>query len=231
MTPSSPWFAAGLLAASACLATAHAAELISNGSFENGLNGWTSSGAVQALVGEGASDGTVAAIFNYDNAPPSGILSQGVATIAGTRYQVSFDYWGFSRAVLQKVHVDVTGGATLVSTTLSAMGGIPADYHHFSVLFTADSALTTVSFTDVTPPGNTVASDLGLDNVSITDNWSDLTGSLTGLRSNARLSIVCANVTTGQAVDLPSLEIDCKKAGLAIGSGDIVRLTVKGAAR
>ena len=223
----------GLMSAATFCVPAHAIELITNGSFENGFTGWNATGAVEPIVGQGAHDGLAAAMFNYANAAPSGVLSQAIATTPGVKYRICFEYWGWGRAVVQKLGIQVTGNATLVSRKLSAIGSSePVEYHTFASTFVADSEVTTITFTDLMPkPANTIASDLALDGVSVTDPRANLSGSLEGLRINDRLAVTCMNATTGQSVELPSLDIDCAKAGLEIAQGDVVRLTVKGAAQ
>jgi hypothetical protein len=56
------------------LITSAQAELISNGSFENGLSSWAYSGNVLIYDNEGATDGISAAIFNsLDQASDPGL--------------------------------------------------------------------------------------------------------------------------------------------------------------
>src|SRR5258706_7907660 len=71
------------------------AQLITNGSFEEGFDGWAVSGAAD-VVAYNSSDGTHSARFNAFEATPSGVLSQTFPTVPGERYALQFDFgvWG-----------------------------------------------------------------------------------------------------------------------------------------
>lgn len=214
------------------LASAHAANLILNGSFEDDLSNWTFSGSVVVNGEDYPSDGLKAAVFNYNDEVPSGVLSQSFATVPGKHYTLEFDYWGWASPNLQRLGVEVVGAEQLISKTVSAYGSLPpVTYHPFKGSFYADSVTTTLTFRDLTAPKNTYASDLVLDRVSVSDYVPDIAGSLQGYRDNERLSIVCTNVSTGQSITLPSMVFSCAGSGLGMTAGDRIRLTANGIVR
>lgn len=221
----------GLASVLALLPSAQA-NLVVNGSFEDDLAGWAYSGAVLVNGEDFPSDGVKAAVFNYDNVVPSGLISQSFATVPGTRYTLEFDYWGWATPNLQRLGVQVAGNAVLISRALTAYGSLPpVTYHTFKANFVADSEVTTLTFKDLTRPNNTFASDLVLDRVSVVDYAPHVAGSVDGYRLNDKLSVLCINLTTGQTVTAAAPAFDCGGAGLGIASGDKVRVVVNGIAR
>ena len=162
--------AAGPLAGLLLLALQGAhANLVQNGSFESGLSNWTASGAVEARTDEQPTDGVAMAVFNWGDVAPSGVLSQTVATAAGTRYLVSFDYWGWAAPHTQRLNVSVTGGgsAVLFAAALSAVGANPANPTTYTFEFTAVDTTSTLRFDDVTAFADGISSDLALDRVAL----------------------------------------------------------------
>jgi hypothetical protein len=152
-------------------APAMCTTVIVNGGFENGLNGWSTSGRVEALLGSIYADGisTAAtqaqrdntyAFFGGANETSINTLSQSFATIAGRTYSFSFEA------------VDVGGGAQDVSFDFGGQTGstdlTPANNFSLARTFTgsfvASSATSTVTFTNSSFADNT---DVALDNVSV----------------------------------------------------------------
>jgi hypothetical protein len=156
--------------ATAVLTVVSAGSLV-NGSFEDGYNGWTTAGNQSILTstaGLPATDGTKAVLFNAAQRTPNGALGQTVATISGQAYTLSFDLGAFSlvNRNAQQMHVTVRGSSTLLDQvrTVSAPGSGTL-YTPQSVGFVADSALATLTFTDVSLTTDCV--DLLLDNVRL----------------------------------------------------------------
>ncbi len=58
------------------LGTSTNAQVLSNGSFENGFDDWSASGSVGPSGSEGTSHGNLAALFNAGDTPIDGVLSQ-----------------------------------------------------------------------------------------------------------------------------------------------------------
>jgi hypothetical protein len=153
------------------------ANVITNGNFENGLTGWTSSGNVNAASftgnyfggGSTAANGTTMVAFNWGDSAPNGVLAQAFATTVGASYTVTFDYghtangtqgitWGAysaTNAVLNSAYVVDTNASGLLQT--------------FTYTFTATTASTTLRFTD-SGTNNTYSLDGLLDNVSVNAN-------------------------------------------------------------
>ncbi|MES2657778.1 MAG: Ig-like domain-containing protein [Verrucomicrobiota bacterium] len=142
-----------------------------NGSFESGEAGWTMTGNRVVYDSDGtfvAFDGTKMAIFNAGNSMPDAVTSQTFATSPGQTYQLAFNLGILANnGAEQKMQVTVTGAATLISQPESLFGNSQANtvWSAKSYTFTADSATTTLTFTDISP--TTSGADLLLDNVSI----------------------------------------------------------------
>ncbi|MEW8036124.1 MAG: DUF642 domain-containing protein [Candidatus Thiodiazotropha sp.] len=171
-----------LLAGSAGIT--HAASLI-NGSFEQGnytppgadtmtllpgstdITGWLVHTDPIAWIGPNnpwsltASEGDYFLdLTDYSTGAPFGGISQEIDTRIGQSYEVTFDLgssniWGRPSAI--QVSAAVTSQVFASSTT----GGI-SDWDNFSMLFTANSELTTISFA-----GHTGRQYIGLDNVAV----------------------------------------------------------------
>lgn len=164
-----------IIAALLSLLAAGAAQagLITNGNFENGLSGWTTSGHVDAAQftgsyfggGSNAKNGTTMAAFNGGDSTPNGILSQSFATTIGTLYSVKFDFGANSGS--QSLNWGAYG-----ANNVALMSGLVTDNNSSGLLdtytytFLATSATTTLRFTDVAS-NNTVSRDALLDNVNV----------------------------------------------------------------
>jgi len=161
-------YVAALAGLGAAVSLAQAQNLLNNGSFETGdLTGWSASGVVGVASYAGAADGVYSAIFNWGNLTPNGVLSQSFATTPGDVYALAFDYGtvGSAGVAGQTLFVDVNGTSTLLNTSAtSPTGGYPTPFELFSFNFTANSATTTLQFTD-SPNNNTMNNDGVLDNV------------------------------------------------------------------
>ena len=165
--------AVALLAAFAPAAS-QAANLVANGSFEQGslgigsFTGWTvvqgdpttfvdSSGATGPHYGQ-ASDGLWAAYFGSTLADGGATISQALAITAGQHYLLSFDVANDNGGMAASNQLEVTiGGTQLFAATNLA----DQDYVHETIAFTAgaDSTLSFFAFND--------QSYLELDNISV----------------------------------------------------------------
>ena len=151
------------------------ADVIVNGSFENGFNSWTTGGyvSVQSASPYGPTDGTRLAAFNTVNSTPNGLLEQTVAITGGRRYRLLFDVGNLSyNSQHQKIHVEVThfvGGdpLPLVSDDIDipGPGGGATAWVAASYDFTPVNYTVRIRFTDVSQASNSV--DLVLDNVRL----------------------------------------------------------------
>jgi|GEM_PF-1483323 len=142
-----------------------------NGSFESNFTGWTVTGnvAIQSASPYLPTNGTKLAAFNSGNTSPNGVLSQTFATVSGTTYTLTFDAGALAyNTSTQRLQVNVTGSGSLLSqlVTPGGIGGGNNNWTSKSYTFVANSASTTLSFTDTSTTGNGI--DLLLDKVSIT---------------------------------------------------------------
>jgi|GEM_PF-245363 len=144
-------------------------DAIVNGSFEIGLTGWASSGQVAVKSGQPyfATDGTKPVAFHPQESARDGVLTQVFPTTAGTTYELAFDMAGADDASGQKLEVNLMGSADLASQTISVTGAIGGGirWQPQSLVFVADSASTSVTFTDRSTSGNSTG--LLLDHVRL----------------------------------------------------------------
>lgn len=145
------------------------ANLIVNGGFETGsYSGWTYTGntGIAATPYFGFSDpayGRYFAVLNAGNVPANDSLSQTIATVAGSKYTLVFDYGsnGYTQSVTASA-LDASG-PTLASTSVSSNS---VAVQPFTLGFTAASASTTIQFLD-NPSNNSYNTDGVIDNVSV----------------------------------------------------------------
>jgi hypothetical protein len=138
-----------------------------NGSFEQDYLGWNRSGNQDVITGV-ASHGVRAARFNGGQKAPNAVLTQSVSTIAGRSYTLSFAYGVYSPVSQrqQRLQLTVQGQKVIVSQLIiqSAFGS-NVQYATKVFSFTADSAVTTLSFRDASLITDSV--DSFIDNVQV----------------------------------------------------------------
>jgi lysophospholipase L1-like esterase len=147
-------------------------SVLTNGSFESALTGWTHSGSIQVRNNTPpyvATDGLVLLSFNGGEQTPSGVLSQTFPTNAGTTYSVTFNAGTFAwNTAQQRIQVVVNGsGGSLLSqiVSVSGIGGGRSNWVSPSFTFVANSATSTITFTDVSTTTSSI--DLLLDRVRV----------------------------------------------------------------
>lgn len=152
------------------------AGLITNGNFESGLSGWTTSGNVNTAVfngtyfggGSNAKNGTTMIAFNAGDSTPNGILSQAFATTIGTSYTVTFDY-GTNTSTQSITAAAFSATSALLNSKFVTDTNPSGLLDTYTFTFLATSASTTLRFTDFA--GNSTGSIDGLiDNVSVNAN-------------------------------------------------------------
>lgn len=156
------------------LTHANAANLVTNGSFEQGLGGIGSFTGWQTVLGDAstfvdssgqtgthpgqASDGLWSAYFGSTAASGGSSISQILATSVGQTYLLTFDL------------ANDNGGQPAHDALLASVGGIPVfsanlptqDYAHERVFFIASGTQTALSFSGYNDTGY-----LQLDNVAV----------------------------------------------------------------
>jgi lysophospholipase L1-like esterase len=148
-----------------------ASGALTNGSFESGESGWTMTGnrlVYPTTAPYNAIDGTNMLLLNSANGAPNAVVSQTFSTTIGQNYELIFNIGMLSfGSTQQRLQVDVTGAASLVSqsVTLTGNGQGNSDWTQRTYPFTATSATTTVTFTDTSP--TTFGADLLLDNARV----------------------------------------------------------------
>jgi hypothetical protein len=160
-----------VISAAAVLTTS--AETLANGSFETDLTAWTATGNVAMANRASApyvpTDGSKLIAFNAGNSLPNGALTQVFATDPRQLYVLEFDVGAIAyNKNEQRLQVSVTGTASLVSDTVPVfgLGGGATRWVAKRFAFVADSAITTLAFSDLSAA--TLNEDLLVDHVRIT---------------------------------------------------------------
>ncbi len=153
-----------------------------NGSFESNFTGWTTTGnvAIQSGSPYAPTNGTKLAGFNGGNSTPNGVVSQTFATTPGVTYALTFDAGVLSyNTSSQRLQLAVTGSSSLLSQTITITRTTGSNnlWLPQSFSFTANSATTTLSFTDTSTSTNLL--DLVIDNVVVTAGTPVTTRTLT----------------------------------------------------
>jgi hypothetical protein len=172
-----------------CMAMTSFANLITNGSFENGnfvpdandtmslplgatdMTGWTVIAADLAWIGPSnpfslsASDGNYFLDLSgyHDNAPYAGV-EQTIPTTIGAQYQLSLDLG--SSTIYNTMPVGVLVNAGTDSTTFTSTPTVQSGWDLFTFDFVATSAFTTIQIIGQVA-GNQSQAYIGLDNVNV----------------------------------------------------------------
>ena len=145
---------------------------LTNGSFEDGLDGFTvlSGSAYVVDAAGGATDGTNALRFNNSSDISDAVIAQTIATEVGQRYEVTFDYGTFGSAARQsqELRFAAFGGGGLITTQdYSVVNGAGFVTHTFG--FVATNDFTELRISDVTTEANASGLDGVLDNLQIAE--------------------------------------------------------------
>lgn len=179
--------AALMLATGIATVPATAANLVTNGSFENAsgfsppadntmslssgattLTGWTVLGDALAWIGPAnpfsltASDGSYFLdLTDYQLGAPFGGVQQSIATVSGHIYRVSFDLGSDVRTAVSSIDVSVGGPTQTFTSSTPTVSDI---WESRTFDFAATSASTILSLT-----GAVGSHYIGLDNIVVTD--------------------------------------------------------------
>ena len=139
-------------------------ELVTNGTFNTNISGWTTSGTV-AL-------GSNALAFGSSNAVGPHTASQTITTVAGQTYELSFQYKDDSGARNQSLVVTANGSANLLTTPQLVTSVSGTSYVTYNYTFVADSSSTAITFTDTSDSSGlttngTTSVDSFVDNISV----------------------------------------------------------------
>lgn len=141
-----------------------------NVSFERDFHGWTAAGHVRFRSSIESAHGAKHVDFSFSDGPNDGSLRTSFPTVPGRSYRLEFDL-GLRcyNTNSQSMRTTVRGGETLLSnvSTITGPGGGAVLWEPKTFDFTADSAVTTLVFEDVST--TTTGIDLLLDHVRVID--------------------------------------------------------------
>jgi hypothetical protein len=167
-----------------------AQNLLVNGDFETPpffslgvVSGWTVGGNVASVDNQGSTSASHAASLSAGNNSQGDTLSQTFATMIGTVYTLEFDagVYGIRSADPLQLQIQIFGAATLLNQTVTPPenGSFnPAPFQHYTFNFVADSASTTLQFSNI-GLGNANA-DVMVDTVSVVPEASTLAALVLG---------------------------------------------------
>ncbi|MDZ7858116.1 cadherin domain-containing protein [Sphaerotilus sp.] len=139
-------------------------NLITNGSFDTDLGAWTVSASVTRLS-------TGELTFGASDQVGPHTASQVLATQAGVTYALSFDYRDGNNTRNQSLQVAVDGAGNLLTTGQIVTSVPSSDAVRYTYTFTANSAATTITFTDTSDTAGVADGSLyvdgHLDNIAV----------------------------------------------------------------
>ncbi|MEZ6135353.1 MAG: VCBS domain-containing protein [Pirellulaceae bacterium] len=139
-------------------------NLITNGTFDTDLSGWSTTGTVTSGSGR-ATFGT------GGNAGPH-TLSQTIATNIGDVYVLEFDYRDGHASLNQQLQVTVDGSSNVLTTQQILSDTDGSTFVRYRFEFTADSTTSTLTFTDTSDDAGSLSAatngvDSAVDNISV----------------------------------------------------------------
>ncbi|MEZ6035657.1 MAG: hypothetical protein R3C17_21375 [Planctomycetaceae bacterium] len=139
-------------------------NLITNGTFDTNLTGWSTTGTVTAGSGR-ATFGT------GGNAGPH-TLSQTIATNVGDVYVLEFDYRDGHAALNQQLQVTVDGSSNLLTSEQILTDTDGSSFVRYRFEFVADSTSSTLTFTDTSDDAGSLSAttngvDSAVDNITV----------------------------------------------------------------
>ena len=161
----------------AAVSVAHGQNVLIDGNFDTStpntigtVSGWDVTGNVAAVGNQGFTSSSLAAALSVGDNTENDMLSQTFTTTIGQTYTLDFDagVYGKPTAGALSLQIQITGTTSLFDTTVQPPNNNdfnPAPFDHYSYMFTADSASTTLTFTDH-GLGNASA-DVMVDTVSV----------------------------------------------------------------
>jgi protocadherin Fat 4 len=139
-------------------------NLISNGTFDTDLTGWSTTGTVTSGSGR-------ATFGSGGNAGPH-TLSQTIATNVGDVYVLEFDYRDGHANLNQQLQVTVDGSSNLLTTEQILTDTDGSTFVGYRFEFVADSTSSTLTFTDTSDNAGSFSAatngvDSAVDNISV----------------------------------------------------------------
>ncbi|MCF7996475.1 MAG: DUF642 domain-containing protein [Chromatiaceae bacterium] len=129
------------------------ANIIQNGSFENGsggsLAGWSVAGTAESREALWSTDGDHSLLLGYGDLFADAVVSQAFSTHPGVNYSLAFDLT--ANGVLANIFsllVEVAGSSLLISETLTQTPPL-SPHTPISLFFKADSTTATLTFSDI----------------------------------------------------------------------------------
>lgn len=147
---------------------AHSANLILNGSFENGFESWTQLGNMERRVWpDVALDGSYVLAFNWGNKSPNGSILQSFDTVPGDEYLLEFGYRRNGDPKAQTLNIRISDDTRANSILNTSVYVDSTTWSQFSHSFTANDTVLFLEFLDQAT-NDSYRVDTWLDNVSIT---------------------------------------------------------------
>jgi hypothetical protein len=141
------------------------------------LTGWTFGGSTNAVfvfdgpfLGLNAADGNQWVVFDSENAPPGGVVSQTFSTTVGQGYLVTFSAMAMDYSVDGDSFKSLSAAALASDGSLLANTGVVPptdDWSSNQLIFTAQTINTTLAFTDTSTPA--AGPSVALDAVTVVD--------------------------------------------------------------
>lgn len=135
---------------------------VTNGDFDKGLDGWTTSGAVRVYP----RSSNKRLNFNFANKAPDGVASQVVQTDPKQKYKLTFEVFANGKNRIGEVQITASlfDGTKLLGYQIVSVSG-KTGRQTGSIDFTAASKKTEIRFRDTS--SETAGVDLNLDNIQI----------------------------------------------------------------
>ncbi|MEZ6095179.1 MAG: cadherin-like domain-containing protein [Pirellulaceae bacterium] len=186
--------------------------IITNGTFNSNTSGWTVTGNTDWNSGE---------VRFGQIGGANGTISQTFTTTIGQTYYVSFDYGDKSASASQQLDINVTGSSELLSVWVDS-GVSESTLTRYTYRFVADSASTTLTFSDISASHSGVRGYL--DNVAVQLASAPTLGALTYTENDSPTAVDSA-MELGDLDDLNLESATIQITGNYVSAEDVLTAT------